>query len=50
MAVVVVTGFSSGIGLETAVAFAAEGNEVYATMRDTSRAGRLTAAAVGIGA
>ena len=50
MAVVVVTGCSSGIGLETAVAFAAEGNKVYATMRNTSKAERLRAAAGGIGA
>ena len=48
MAVVVVTGCSSGIGLETALAFAADGNKVYATMRDTSKAGRLAAAAGGI--
>ncbi len=50
MAVVVVTGCSSGIGLETAIAFAADGNTVYATMRDISKAERLTAATSQIGA
>jgi NAD(P)-dependent dehydrogenase (short-subunit alcohol dehydrogenase family) len=37
MAVVVVTGCSSGFGLLTALAFARRGDIVYATMRDTTR-------------
>ncbi len=41
MGVVVITGCSSGIGLETAVAFGRAGEAVYATMRDTSKAGPL---------
>lgn len=41
MAVVLVTGCSSGIGLETAVAFARRGDRVYATMRDPARDARL---------
>jgi NAD(P)-dependent dehydrogenase (short-subunit alcohol dehydrogenase family) len=49
MDVVVVTGCSSGIGLETCLAFARTGARVYATMRDTSRAGRLRTAAEAIG-
>jgi NAD(P)-dependent dehydrogenase (short-subunit alcohol dehydrogenase family) len=39
--VVLVTGTSSGIGLATAVAFAAAGDTVVATMRDLGRAGAL---------
>lgn len=38
---VVITGCSSGIGLEAALAFAREGDRVYATMRDLSKADRL---------
>jgi NAD(P)-dependent dehydrogenase (short-subunit alcohol dehydrogenase family) len=37
MRVVVVTGSSSGIGLATALHFAGGGDQVFATMRDTSR-------------
>ncbi|GLZ35030.1 short-chain dehydrogenase/reductase [Lentzea sp. NBRC 105346] len=43
--VVLVTGTSSGIGLATAVQAAKAGHQVVATMRDTSRAGALRAAA-----
>src|SRR5690349_10447299 len=43
--VVVITGCSTGIGLETALAFGREGATVYATMRDTSKAGRVLEAA-----
>ncbi|MFQ5741258.1 MAG: SDR family oxidoreductase [Acidobacteriota bacterium] len=42
---VLVTGASSGLGLETAVYLAEQGFEVHATMRDLSRRGRLDAAA-----
>ena len=45
MAVVVITGCSSGIGLATAVAFARDGDDVYATMRDIAKASDLEAAA-----
>lgn len=45
MAVIVVTGCSSGFGLEGALAFARNGDTVHATMRDTSRADRLVEAA-----
>ncbi|HEX4703366.1 MAG TPA: SDR family NAD(P)-dependent oxidoreductase [Pseudonocardiaceae bacterium] len=47
---VLVTGTSSGIGLATAVAAAAAGWQVVATMRDTGRADRLreSAAAAGV--
>src|ERR1043165_1058359 len=41
MAVVLITGGSSGFGLETAVAFAQRGDDVIATMRDPARAGHL---------
>lgn len=41
----VVTGSSSGIGLAASLALARAGHAVYATMRDTSRAGRLEEAA-----
>jgi len=40
-----VTGCSSGFGLETAVAFAKQGHDVVATMRDLSRRAALDAAA-----
>ena len=45
MAVVVITGSSSGFGLEGALAFARHGDTVYASMRDLSRSDRLQAAA-----
>ena len=41
MAVVLITGSSSGFGLEGALAFARNGDTVYATMRDVARGGRL---------
>jgi NAD(P)-dependent dehydrogenase (short-subunit alcohol dehydrogenase family) len=41
MAVVLVTGCSSGFGLEIALAFARRGDQVVATMRDVSRAAEL---------
>ena len=41
----VVTGSSSGIGLAASLALARAGHAVYATMRDTSRGGRLGDAA-----
>ena len=39
--VAVITGTSSGIGFETALAFAREGYYTYATMRDTSKGDRI---------
>jgi NAD(P)-dependent dehydrogenase (short-subunit alcohol dehydrogenase family) len=45
MAVVVITGCSSGFGLETALAFARRGDRVYATMRNLEKAGDLQKAA-----
>ena len=45
MAVVVITGSNSGFGLQGALAFARNGDTVYATMRDVSKAGALNAAA-----
>ncbi|HEV7716809.1 MAG TPA: SDR family oxidoreductase [Steroidobacteraceae bacterium] len=45
MAVVLLTGCSSGFGLEGALAFARNGDTVFATMRDVSRARPLTDAA-----
>lgn len=41
MSVVVVTGCSSGFGLETALAFGRNGDLVYATMRDVGRSEAL---------
>jgi NAD(P)-dependent dehydrogenase (short-subunit alcohol dehydrogenase family) len=41
MATVLITGCSSGIGLATAVALGRAGHEVYATMRNPSRAAAL---------
>lgn len=41
MAVVVITGCSSGFGLESALAFARNGDTVYATMRNLAKADRL---------
>ena len=39
--VAVVTGTSSGIGLETALALAREGYHTYATMRDTTKSDKI---------
>ena len=39
--VAVITGTSSGIGFETALAFARDGYYTYATMRDTSKGDRI---------
>ena len=41
MGVVLITGCSSGIGLETALAFARRGDSVYASMRNPAKADRL---------
>lgn len=41
MSVVLITGCSSGIGLEAALAFARRGDTVYASMRNTGKAGPL---------
>jgi NAD(P)-dependent dehydrogenase (short-subunit alcohol dehydrogenase family) len=41
MAVVLITGCRSGIGLQTALAFARRGDRVYATSRDVVRADQL---------
>jgi NAD(P)-dependent dehydrogenase (short-subunit alcohol dehydrogenase family) len=41
MAVVLITGCSSGFGLLTALQFARKGDQVFASMRDTSKAGPL---------
>lgn len=41
MKVVLITGCSSGIGLETALAFARTGDTVYASMRDTTKSTAL---------
>ena len=46
MAVVLITGCSSGLGLSTAVEFARRGDQVFATMRSARRADALRAAAV----
>ena len=45
MSVVVITGCSSGFGLETALAFARRGDTVFATMRDPSKSSALRQAA-----
>jgi NAD(P)-dependent dehydrogenase (short-subunit alcohol dehydrogenase family) len=44
MAVVLITGSSSGIGLATALHFARQGDHVFASMRDLARAGPIEAA------
>ena len=41
MASVLITGSSKGIGLETALAFARAGHQVYATMRNPSQSPAL---------
>ena len=46
--VAIVTGSSSGIGLETALTLARNGFDVYATMRNTGKAGQLQEAAKGL--
>ena len=43
MSVILITGCSSGIGLESAVAFVRQGDTTIATMRDTTRGERLRA-------
>lgn len=43
--IVLITGCSSGIGMEAALAFARAGDVVYASMRDLSRADALNSAA-----
>ncbi|NHI03476.1 hypothetical protein DYY67_1271 [Candidatus Nitrosotalea sp. TS] len=40
--VAIVTGSSSGIGFETALALARNGYHTYATMRDTGKSGKIT--------
>ena len=45
MSVVLITGAGSGLGLEGALAFARNGDTVYASMRDRARAGSLLDAA-----
>jgi NAD(P)-dependent dehydrogenase (short-subunit alcohol dehydrogenase family) len=45
MAVVVITGCSSGFGLATSLAFARHGDRVYATMRNLAKADALRSAA-----
>ena len=45
MRVVLITGASSGFGLEASLAFARKGDRVFATMRDTSRSHTLLQAA-----
>ena len=49
MSVVLITGCSSGFGLEAALAFARNGDTVVATMRDPARGGPLAEAARGEG-
>ena len=41
MAVILITGCSSGFGLLTALHFACKGDTVYASMRNTAKAGDL---------
>ena len=45
MATILITGCSSGFGLASALAFARNGDQVYARMRDTGKAGQLQQAA-----
>ena len=49
MAVAVITGCSSGFGMLAALEFARRGDSVYATMRNTAKAGRLHAEAAAAG-
>ena len=49
MAVVLITGCSSGFGFETALAFARRGDQVYATMRNLDKGGDLQSAAADAG-
>lgn len=49
MAIVVITGCSSGIGLEAALAFADAGDTVIATLRNPARSGPLAVAAAARG-
>src|SRR3989442_1227448 len=49
MSVVLITGCSTGIGLQTAVAFARNGDTVVATMRNPAKADRLQKAAADAG-
>ena len=46
MAVVLITGCSSGFGLATALAFARRGDQVFASMRNVAKAGPLREAAL----
>ena len=50
MAVIVITGCSSGFGMLAALEFARRGDSVYATMRNTAKADRLHAGAEAAGA
>jgi NAD(P)-dependent dehydrogenase (short-subunit alcohol dehydrogenase family) len=49
MPVVVITGCSSGFGMLAALEFARRGDRVYATMRNTAKAGRLRTGAEAAG-
>jgi len=49
MAVVIITGSNNGFGYEGALAFARNGDTVYASMRDVNKAERLLAAAAAEG-
>ena len=49
MSVVLITGCSSGFGLQAALAFARAGDTVYASMRDPGKAGPLQQAAASLG-
>jgi len=49
MAVVLITGCSSGLGMSTALEFARRGDQVFATMRNMGRADALRAAALTAG-
>lgn len=49
MAIVVITGCSTGIGYEAALRFGRSGNRVYATMRNLAKAGPLRDAAAAEG-